>query len=213
MSCRKFSARKPHIPRGADDRFVPPLGHDPDHDSRTRRCPPPPAATGFLDLDKDAQVDMVFDALLGEGPLEVAAAIRHVADTLRESGQVAFQRLRRGGTLYSAIDAAIRLGVRRWCLDRPRRGYVRAVQLDPKSYDREQWRRCLLASLDGEPTDRDEALRAAAEWGKDNMGLQFERLRNDGVVMKGLKSALNSAVRRGEVERVGGKQVRLGADL
>ncbi len=40
------------------------------------------------------------------------------------------------------------------------------------------------------------------------MGLEFQRLRRDGVIVKGLKSALNSAIRRGEIERLGASRVR-----
>ncbi|MCP5114971.1 MAG: hypothetical protein GY953_29425 [bacterium] len=40
------------------------------------------------------------------------------------------------------------------------------------------------------------------------MGLEFQRLRKDGVIVKGLKSALRSAIRRGEVERLGSLTVR-----
>lgn len=40
------------------------------------------------------------------------------------------------------------------------------------------------------------------------MGLEFQRLRRDGVIVRGLKSALTSAIRRGEVERLGASTVR-----
>ncbi|MBU0479427.1 hypothetical protein KKC91_12835, partial [bacterium] len=114
-----------------------------------------------------------------------------------------FQRLRKGGTLYSTIDAAIRLGVRRWCLDRPRRGFVRAVQTDPKDYDREDWRRCLLAVLDGEPADRDDALRTAAEWAKENMGLQCSVSRPPAPVVAFWMARVVRDTRRGDRSPMG----------
>ena len=165
-------------------------------------------AIAFLDLDTDDQIDLVFDALVSVGLLEIDDAIRHVADHLRESGASHHQRLRRGGGLHTAIEDTLKLGARRGYFDRPRRGHVRALLAGAKEYQRDHWRAALLASLDGEPVERHDALRDAADWAAENMGLEFKRLRSDGVIMKGLKSALNSAIRRGEVERVGGGHVR-----
>jgi hypothetical protein len=165
-------------------------------------------AGGFITLDSDAQLHLIFGALIGKGPLEFDTAIRMAADHLRRTGAADYQRLRSGGDIYNAIESAITHGVRQGRFDRPRRGRVRAILPDPKDYDREKWRTCLLHALDGESTDRDEALRAAADWAAENMGLVFSRLRSDGVIMEGLRSALNSAIRKGEVERVGATSVR-----
>ena len=92
--------------------------------------------------------------------------------------------------------------------DRPGRGKVRAVNPNAADYDRDDWVRCPLAVTGDDPVDRDDAMRMAAEWASDTMGLAFVRLRSDGVIVKGFKSALNSAIRRGLVERVDGKRVR-----
>jgi len=40
------------------------------------------------------------------------------------------------------------------------------------------------------------------------MGLEVQRLRRDGEIVKGLKNALRRAIRRGEVEKVGVPEVR-----
>jgi hypothetical protein len=47
-----------------------------------------------------------------------------------------------------------------------------------------------------------EAILRAAEWARDNMGLEFQRLRSGGVIESGIRSAMNSAIRRGDIERI-----------
>jgi len=173
--------------------------------------PPPGPTTDFLTLDSQDQLVEVYYTLIGQGPLSTDDAIRHAADKLRDQGKVQFKRLRSGGQLYEAINGALKRAVRNGYFDRPRRGMVRAILTDAKDYERDDWRRCLLAVLDSDAVDRDDALRAAADWAAENMDLEFNRLRSDGVIMKGLKSALNSAIRRGEVERVDVKRIRRGS--
>lgn len=198
----KKKAKKPAATEDAEP--APPAAlPKPTPKSKPRRTTPE-----FLDLEPDDQIEMVFEALVAAGLLEVNDAIRHVADHLRETGASDHKRLRTGGRLWTSIENTLKLGARRGYFDRRRRGHVRVVMTDPKEYDRDHWRAALLASLDGEPTDRDDAMRDAADWAAENMGLEFKRLRSDGIIMKGFKSAMNSAIRRGEVERVGGGQVK-----
>jgi hypothetical protein len=87
-------------------------------------------------------------------------------------------------------------------LDRPKRGQVRACKPDATAYTADDWRHALLAVLGPSPTDRDDAIRAAAEWARDNCGLEFTRLRTDGHIVTGLRSALNSAIRAKLITRV-----------
>ena len=55
---------------------------------------------------------------------------------------------------------------------------------------------------------RGRRLRNAAEWARETLGLTFARLREDGVILRGLKAALDEAVRKGEVMRQRGKVSR-----
>ena len=158
----------------------------------------------FLGLPRDAQIDLLWGSLLGRGALEKEEAIRTAAQFLRDQGQAKFQRLRQGGPLYQAIATALDRGVRAGSFDRPRRGHVRAVLTDPKDYSLDEWRLCLLSSLDHEAVEEADALRAAAEWGRETLGLEFVRLREDGLILRGLREALEEAVRRREVKRVRG---------
>lgn len=79
---------------------------------------------------------------------------------------------------------------------------------DARAYTLDDWRRVLLESLGDEPAERQDAIEAAAIWAAENMGLVYERLPKNGVIVRGLKSALRSAIRRGEVERLGPSRVR-----
>jgi hypothetical protein len=101
------------------------------------------------------------------------------------------------------VDRAVKAGV----LDRPMRGTLRACKPDATAYTADDWRGALLRSLSAEPVDRDEAIRGAAEWAREHLGLAFARLRSDGHIAEGLRSAINSGVRSGWVVRHGAKQI------
>jgi hypothetical protein len=81
----------------------------------------------------------------------------------------------------------------------------RALLPDPRDYSPEIWRRCLLASLDHEAIEEQEALRRAAELARESHGLEFKRLREDGVILGGLRAALDEALRTGEVRKARGR--------
>lgn len=161
-------------------------------------------------LDAEALASAIRDAIaqtLWQGPLEKDVAIRKVAEQLREAGLVEFRRLRSGGPLHAQIDAALEAGVAAGELERPRFGYLRLCKPDATQYTIEDWRAVLLASLGAEATEREAAIRDAAGWARDNLGLAFVRLRSDGHIVEGLRSAINSAIRRGEVVRVDAKHI------
>ncbi len=164
------------------------------------------AGTMFDEVDSDTRHAHVFSALWRRGPLEKDAAVRLVAEHLREAGHVTYQRLRADGQLYLDLLAAVESAVKAGVLDRPRRGHVRAVK-SAQTMTADDWRYALVSRLDGEPVERDDAIRHAAEWACDNMGVTFERLRADGHIVTGLRSAINSAVRRGEVVRHGATHI------
>jgi type I restriction enzyme S subunit len=165
--------------------------------SDSARTPP----KDLSEVKQEVLVDEVFAALWTLGPLEKDEAVRRVADHLRQAGYIRFERLRTDGPLFGQLIDAIESAVKAGRLDRPKRGHVRACKTDATAYTADDWRHALVASLGIEPTDRDEAIRAAAEWARDNLGLEFTRLRGDGHIVEGLRSALNSAIRRGDVIR------------
>ncbi|KAB2908720.1 MAG: hypothetical protein F9K40_04185 [Kofleriaceae bacterium] len=164
------------------------------------------AAAALEDLDDEARHAAVFAALWPHGPTEKDAAVRVVAEHLRDAGNVSYQRLRADGPLYAAVLGAIEAAAKAGVLDRPRRGYVRAIK-DPQTMTADDWRHALVTSLDGEPVEREVAIRCAAEWARENLGVAFERLRTDGHIVVGLRSAINSAIRRGEVVRHGATHI------
>jgi len=162
----------------------------------------------FLDLPREEQIDHVWESLLGQGLLDKDAAIRNAAQILRDRGLARFQRLREGGPLYEVIATALDRGVREGSFDRPKRGHVRAILPDAKGYSAKDWKLCVLRSLDGDAVPEEEALRNAAEWARENLGLGFARLRKDGVILRGLRTTLEEAVKAGEVIRKRGEVAR-----
>jgi type I restriction enzyme S subunit len=190
---------------------------------RTKPAPPPPAReketpsiaepepqeADFLELSRDQQVEIVWETLFGQGMLEKETAIRTVAEELRSLGLAQFKRLRQDGALYNAVAAAIDRGAREGSYDRRRRGSIRAVLHDPKEYTVEDWQRCLLTVTGPEPADLDTTLLAAAEWARETLGLEFARLREDGVILNGLRDALEIEVKAGRIIRRG-RRVRRG---
>lgn len=145
----------------------------------------------------------VFAALWMKGALGKDEAVRVCAARFRERGWLTYKRLRVDGADYARalelVEGAIKAGV----LERPGRGLVRAGKPDAAAYTRDDWRAVLLASLGPAPIDREAAIRDAAAWARDELGLAFTRLRADGDIVQGLRTAINSAIRRGEVQRHG----------
>jgi hypothetical protein len=191
------TARRPAAPRKA--------GPSIDRVNPARQLGPSFRLAGH---DPEVVYGHLFAALWGKGPLDKDTAVRTVAAALRDQGFCDYKRLRKDGALYAEILTAIDRAVKAGHLDRPRRNHVRAVRPSAADYTTDDWRLALLAALGPDPTDRDEAIRAAAEWAGDNLGLEFKRLRSDGLIVKGLKSAINSGIRRGEVERCTGSTIR-----
>lgn len=152
-----------------------------------------PFDTDFLRMSKDGQARTIADALFGHGPVTKDEAVKLAAEHLRDQGLATFQRLRSGGELHAAITSAIHTALKLGLLDRPARGQVRATKVDPKTYLPEDWSLCVAATLNGEAINDEEAIRLAAYWAADNLGLQFKRLRPAGVIHTGLAAALRQA--------------------
>ena len=121
-------------------------------------------------------------------------ALRLVAEDLRDRGLVEFKRLRKDGALGQAIVQAIQRGLKYSYLDRPKRGTIRAVVSDPKDYDDADWQTIVDTALGDRVFDtEDQAVREAAEWARENCGLNFARLRNDGVIARSIVKAMRKA--------------------
>ncbi|HEY5375686.1 MAG TPA: DNA-directed RNA polymerase subunit alpha C-terminal domain-containing protein, partial [Polyangiaceae bacterium] len=159
----------------------------------------------FFDLETDAQEGALWSALIGEGPVDLEQAIRLCADRLRAQGFLEYQRLHQDGRVYAAIEERLLAARRRTDLfDRPRNGFVRAIQPDIDQLAAEQWRDCLMGALDeGVRVDRDEAVRLGFDNALATYGLNAQRLRSGGRADQALRSAINSAIRQGFLARDG----------
>lgn len=170
-----------------DELDAPPTATDPDS-----------GATSFWDLESlEERSQMVAEHLLFRGPLHVLDAIRLAAERMREHGQLDYQRLRTNGKIHSAIVQAIEFGVRTGDFDRPRRGEVRAVLTSPDDLTRDDWINTLLFAMPrDEPIAREMVVRTVAIWAKENIGLEYARLRRKGRIDGSIRDAIRTLLRR-----------------
>ena len=164
------------------------------------------APASALTLD-DVQAEM-FAALWMKGAVSKDEAVRLCAARFRERAWLTYKRLRADGRDYARVLEFVEGAVKAGVLERPGRGLIRASKPDAAAYTKDDWRAVLLASLGAAPVDRDAAIRDAAEWARDQLGLAFTRLRADGDIAQGLRTAINSAIRRGEIQRHGASIAR-----
>ena len=141
----------------------------------------------FIDLDEEARLCALWCTLLGEGPLPGRrhATVVLCAERLRSQGWANYQRLRRDGPLYKAIQQV--LGVARadgW-FQVPGNGLVRAfaaVKCSTPSpanaiLDEGDWRDCVLRAISRQSQHRVPrwlASRAAFDVAREYYGIQLE---------------------------------------
>ncbi|MEN9580525.1 MAG: hypothetical protein RJA70_3534, partial [Pseudomonadota bacterium] len=159
----------------------------------------------YFELDPGAQEAALWSTLIGEGPVDLVQAVRLCAERLRAQGFLDYQRLHQDGRVYLAIEERLLAARRRTDLfDRPRNGFVRAIQTGIEQLTAEQWRDCLMGALDqGAHLDRDEAVRLGFENAQATYGVHAQRLRSGGKADQALRSAINSAIRQGFLARDG----------
>lgn len=164
----------------------------------------------YFELEPDDQEAALWSALIGEGAVDLEQAIRLCAERLRAQGFLDYQRLHQDGRVYKAIEERLLAARRRTDLfDRPRSGFVRAIQPDLEQLTAEQWRDCLMGALDeGAHVDRDEAVRLGFENAQVTYGINAQRLRGGGRADQALRSAINSAIRQGFLARDGAVYLR-----
>lgn len=144
---------------------------------------------------------MVAEHLLFLGPLTRHEAIRSAAELMREAGSLDYQRLRTNGRIHDAILQAIEFGLRTGDFDRPRWGHIRATLTSPDDFSREDWIRAFLSAIPrGEPIARETVVRMVAAWAAEMLGLEYERIRRNGRIDKGVRSAIRALVRRNVIE-------------
>ena len=174
---------------------------------RIRGASPPPVLEDggvlFLEADPSAQAQMVWEVLFGLGHLRKDEAVRTAARELRARKRLDFGRLDSAGSIHAAIAKAIDRGIREGLIDRPRYKFVRAIQQDAKDYAVSLWKECLLNSLDDNVTRREDAVRQAASWAVENLGLDHQKLRSGGSVDRGLRKAIARCLREGSIRQHG----------
>lgn len=147
------------------------------------------------------RVGLAWGVLLGAGPLAMSDAIRFVASRFRELGLAFYERLRSTSLLYQAISTAIHEGIKLNHFDCPTDGEVRALQPLAVHFDDILWDTCLVTSLGNDYTAQEDAVRFAADWANDMVGLEFKFIQREGRIEIGLLGAIARLVNRGVVEQ------------
>lgn len=156
----------------------------------------------FLEMEFDDRIDVVHWSLFGLGETEWDEAVRTAASALREEGWVEFKRLRANGEVYKAVDEAIEEGFECDLFEQRRAGYVCAILQDAKDYETHHWGIAIGMVLhDSSRMDEDDAIKAAAEWARENTGLEFKRIPRGGVIDRGLREAVGWLLEVGEIRR------------
>ncbi|PRP93151.1 hypothetical protein ENSA5_44900 [Enhygromyxa salina] len=166
---------------------------------------------GFFELESlEERAILVAQQLLFHGALTKSEAIRAAAEGLRDAGRLSYQRLRTHGRVYTAVLDAIEMGVRTGYFDRPRRGEVRALLDSAEDYSREDWLEVVERALpSGEAATRHDAVRIAAAWARDNLGLEYMRIRGNGKIDRGIRNAFRTLIRRDRMEIVSREEIML----
>lgn len=153
--------------------------------------------------------DHGFDALFGHGPLSRDAAIRVVANHFRDLGLLEpFKKLRQNSAPYRHIATVVRALLDAGRLDRPGPDLVRAIRAQVEEYSDEDWHLAINAVLTSDLILREQAIRDAADWAADNLGLQFSRLTSRGRIYRGLSTAIDTGVQTGDIKIVADEYIR-----
>lgn len=153
--------------------------------------------------------DHAFEALFGQGSLDRDAAIRAIATHYRDLGVIApFKKLRRQSAQYRHIATVMRALIDAGRADRPEPDQVRAIRARPQDYGARDWQCALDAVLTSDLILRDQAIRDAADWARDNLGLDFQRLTTRSRIYKGLDATIEHGVRAGAIKVVAEEYIR-----
>jgi len=175
---------------------------------KPRKAPKPPKATELAATNLDELAETAWGILYEYGTVSEKTALYRCADGLFEAGLIKSRHARDGSPLALLLSEVLRHARQLGYIDRPEKGYVRALLADPTEYETDDWMRCLLSAMNGDDLNKDVAIQQAAEWASENLGLEYKNLRKDGLIWKGLSSAINKAVRQGELKRVGRNVLR-----
>ncbi len=166
-----------------------------------REFPPQPHELANASIDELAEA--IWTDLFGMGAVQESVAVGRSSGKLYEAGLITARHAPQGSPLSELIEEAIETGVAYDYLDRPQRGYIRAVIREPTNYESADWDYCLSAALDG-PQERDELIQNTVIWAEDFLGLEIEELAPGDAVWSSLTKAIQRGMKRGEIKTVRG---------
>jgi hypothetical protein len=155
----------------------------------------------IADASLDELAEEIWNLLFGIGIVSLRAAISIVAAGLYEKGIIRKRKANLGSTIGDILYEAVKLAVEYDYLESPRPDYYRAVLRDAEDYELEDWRMCLFNAIENESVGREEAIRMAAEWAKQNTGLEYSRLGKKSLIWRRLEETIDEAIKNKEIKQ------------
>lgn len=151
--------------------------------------------------DSDELAEAIWNALFGLGPipeqLAYSQALKRLTDDKMFPPDIAKEQHALNRLMRKAFDTAIHYQF----IDVPRDGFLRAVLKTSEDYEFEDWRRCIINSMGDTPMEREQVIRAAVEWARENLGLRLPRFTKGGKIWLQLDSVLNDIIRTKEIKQ------------
>jgi hypothetical protein len=156
----------------------------------------------IADASIDELTEEAWKILFGLGAVTRTEALELVASGLHKKGLVRSRAsklgTRTGDLLYDVLKTAVGYGY----LDTPSPEHFRAVLNNAEDYEPSDWRMCLFNSIEDESSiGREEAIVKAAKWAKENLALEYGRLKKNGTIWKHLDQAIETAIRNKEIKQ------------
>ncbi|MDE0662087.1 MAG: hypothetical protein OXI79_20840 [Gammaproteobacteria bacterium] len=170
-----------------------------------------PEGKRFTDLDREGKSCAIWCVLHGEGSMSHDdGAIKLSAARLKHAGWADYERLDQRSHLYQEIDDTLKRATRHgngW-LDKPANLHVRAYRRYSEMSE-EEWRDCVMSVLSRNEAvmERSVVIREAFNDARQRFGIGRENLVRSVEVL--IRSAINSCIRRGYIQREGSERLVL----
>jgi hypothetical protein len=142
----------------------------------------------------DELAEEVWKALFGLGPIPEHLAMSQASKRLSDSHMMPLRTIDTDAEAEHLVREALDVAVDYAFLDEPRPGFVRAVLKDPNDYEPEDWRKCILSSMDEGPMKREDVVWNAVIWARENLGLGIGRIEKGDGVWQCVETELNEMI-------------------
>lgn len=146
----------------------------------------------------DEAAEVVWKALFGLGSVAETLAYSQAAQKFVDAGWIKNHPPQPGTEDDDFIRTSIETARSYDFIDSPQPGHVRAILRFAYDYELEDWERCIIGFMgenEGKGLGRDEIIKGAMSWAKENLGLQQTRLHQKSEVWIHLETALNQTIK------------------